>query len=90
MNSQSVLRGLLLRKDCSNAFKETLVEAYDLYCRANNVVWKKPFYERYDKMPKIPSEEKLNMIIAKASKNFALILSMMKDLARAPRLAPLP
>jgi integrase len=31
-------------------------------------------------MPKIPSEEKLNMIIADASKKFALMLSMMRDL----------
>jgi hypothetical protein len=34
-------------------------------------------------MPKIPGEEKSNMIVAKASKCFALILSMMRDLARA-------
>jgi integrase len=47
-------------------------------------VWKKPFYDRYDKLPKIPSEEKLNMIIARSSKKFALILSMMKDLGTRP------
>jgi integrase len=79
-----IVKGFVAQKDCSNAFKETLVEAYDLYCRANNVVWKKPFYERYDKMPKIPTEEKLNMIVARASKCFALILSMMKDLGTRP------
>jgi integrase len=79
-----VVKGFVAQKDCSNAFKETLVEAYDLYCRANSIAWKKPFYERYDKMPKIPSEEKLDMMIARASKSFALILSMMKDLGTRP------
>jgi integrase/recombinase XerD len=78
------VKGFIAEKECSNAFKESLVEAYDLYCRANCISWKKPFYERHDKMPKIPSEEKLNMIIAKASKNFALVFSMMKDLGTRP------
>jgi integrase len=78
------VKGFAAEKECSNAFKESLVEAYDLYCRANCISWKKPSYERYDRMPKIPSEEKLNMIIAKASKNFALVFSMMKDLGTRP------
>ncbi len=61
-----------------------MVEAYDLYCQANGITWHKPFYERYDKLPKIPSEEKLNMIIARSTKKFALMLSMMKDLGTRP------
>jgi hypothetical protein len=50
LEQPELIKRFVAQKDCSNAFKETLVEAYDLYCRANNVVWKKPFYERYDKM----------------------------------------
>jgi len=84
LDQPEVVKGFVAEKDCSNAFKETLVEAYNLYYRANDIVWKKPFYDRYDKLPKIPSEEKLNMIIARSSKKFALILSMMKDLGTRP------
>jgi hypothetical protein len=84
LDKPEVVKGFVAQKNCSNAFKETLVEAYDLCCRANGIVWSKPFYERYDKMPKIPSEEKLNTIIARASKSFVLILSMMKDLGTRP------
>ncbi|MGC8870780.1 MAG: tyrosine-type recombinase/integrase, partial [Brevinematia bacterium] len=61
-----------------------LIEAYAIYCKANNISWIKPFYERYDKLPKIPSEEKLNMIIANCSKRLALILSIIKDLGLRP------
>jgi integrase len=71
-------------KQCSNGFKESLIEAYAIYCKANNISWNKPFYERYDKQPKIPSEEKLNMIIANSSKRLALILSIIKDLGLRP------
>jgi len=84
LDQPEVVKGFVAKKECSNAFKETLVEAYDLYCRANSIAWSKPFYDRYDKLPKIPSEEKLNMIIARSSKTFALILSMMKDLGTRP------
>jgi len=68
----------IANKQCSNGFKESLIETYALYCKANNIVWNKPFYERYDRQPKIPSEEKLNMIIANSSKRLALILSIMR------------
>ena len=78
------VKGFIAEKDCSMAFKESLVEAYDLYCKANGIAWGKPFYQRYDRMPKIPSEEKLNMIIANASRKFALLLSMMRDLGTRP------
>jgi integrase/recombinase XerD len=84
LDQPELVKGFVAEKECSNAFKETLVEAYDLYCRANSIAWSKPFYDRYDKLPKIPSEEKLNMIIARSSKKFALILSMMKDLGTRP------
>ena len=84
LNNAEIVKGFIAQKDCSNAFKESLVEAYDLYCRANKIEWNKPFYQRYDKLPKIPSEEKLNMIIANASRKYVLILSMMKDLGTRP------
>jgi len=84
LGSSELVKGFIAQKNCSNAFKESLVEAYDLYCRAHKIEWSKPFYQRYDKLPKIPSEEKLNMIISSASRKYALILSIMKDLGTRP------
>ena len=71
-------------KQCTNGFKQSLVEAYDIYCKANNISWSKPFYNRYDRQPRIPKEEHLNMIIANASRKLALILSIIKDLGLRP------
>jgi hypothetical protein len=72
LDQPEVVKGFIAEKNCSNAFKETLIEAYDLYCQATGIVWNKPFYERYDKLRKIPSEEKLNMIIARSSKKVCI------------------
>jgi site-specific recombinase XerD len=46
--------------------------------------WNKPFYQRYDKLLKIPAEEKIDMLISKAVPRMALFLSMMKDMGTRP------
>jgi integrase/recombinase XerD len=71
-------------KKCSNAFKECLIETFDMFMRSIGQKWNKPFYARYDKLPKIPSEEKVNMLISHASPRMALILSMSRDLGSRP------
>jgi len=43
--------------------QRALIEAYDIHMRSTKQTWNKPFYQRYDKLPKILTEEKLNMII---------------------------
>jgi integrase len=78
------VKGFIANKKCSNAFKETLIETYDLLMRSINQKWEKPFYARYDKLPKIPTEEKLNMLISNASTRISLFLSMSKDLGTRP------
>jgi integrase len=79
-----VIKAFVANKKCGNAFKECLIEAYDIYMRSIGKTWNKPFYERYDKLPKIPLEEKLNLLIAKAEPRMALFLSMSKDLGSRP------
>jgi hypothetical protein len=69
------VKGFMANKKCTNSFKETLVETYDILIRSINQQWDKPFYARYDKLPKIPTEEKISMLISNASTRMALFLS---------------
>ncbi len=78
------IKTYIANKQCSNAYKECLTEAYDIYLRSVNQTWSKPYYQRYDKLPKIPTTEKLNMLISHATPKMALILSMSKDLGTRP------
>jgi hypothetical protein len=78
------VKTFIANKKCGNAFKESLTEAYDILVRSNNQQWDKPFYARYDKLPKISTEEKLNMLISNARTRMALFLSMSKDLGTRP------
>jgi integrase len=84
LKDPEAVKGYIANKQCSNANKEALIEAYDKVMKSLNLEWQKPFYKRYDKLPKIPTEEKLNMLISHASPRMALYLSMSKDLGTRP------
>ncbi len=79
-----MIKTFIANKQCSNAFKESLIEAYAIHMRSIGQTWNKPFYPRYDKLPKIPTEEKLDMIISQAPPKLALMLTMSKDLGTRP------
>ncbi len=79
-----IIKTFVANKKCSNGFKESLIEAYAIYMRSIGQTWKQPFYNRYDKLPKIPTEEKIDMLISNASTRMALFLSMSKDLGTRP------
>jgi len=78
------VKGFIANKQCSNAYKETLIETYDILMKSTNQQWNKPFYKRYDKLPKIPTTEQLNMLISNARTRMALFLSLSKDLGTRP------
>jgi integrase len=74
----------IAEKKCGNGFKETLVETYAILMRSIGKTRNQPFYARYDKQPKIPKEEKINMIISHAKRRMSLFLSMSRDLGSRP------
>ena len=78
------VKAYIANKKCSSGFKETLIETYALLMKCLNQQWEQPFYQRYDKQPKIPTEEKINMLISNARPRMALFLSMSKDLGTRP------
>ena len=78
------VKTFIANKKCGNAFKECLIETYDLLMRSIGSTWEKPFYKRYDKLPKIPTEQNINMLISHATTRMALILSMSKELGTRP------
>ena len=61
-----VIKTFIANKHCSNAYKQSLIEAYAIYMKSIGQTWQQPFYNRYDKLPKIPTEEQINMLISRA------------------------
>lgn len=71
-------------KQCSNARKQNLVEAYDKHIKSENLQWKAPFYIRYDKKRKAPREELVNFLIDHARLEMKVKLAISKDLGTRP------
>lgn len=71
-------------KQCSNARKENLIEAYDKHIKSSGLKWDKPFYQRYDKKRKAPKEELVNFLIDHARLEMSVKLAISKDLGQTP------
>jgi len=72
------------KKNCSNAHKENLIEAFACYMKSINQKWKQPFYKRYSKKRKAPREPLIDFLINHARLEMKLKLSMSKDLGERP------
>jgi integrase len=83
-NNPEVVKQYISEKDCSNAYKECLIETYNIYMKSINQQWDKPFYQRYDKKRKAPKEQLIDFIINHAKPTTKLKLSMEKDLGTRP------
>ncbi len=74
-----MVNAVIAWKNCSVAFKEALVNAYDHYVRVNGLSWKKPKYPRQRGLPYVASAEQINQIIARAS-----MFSILRDTGLRP------
>jgi len=68
----------------SSGYKGNVVNHYDLYCKFYGIEWKKPYYERVDKIQRIARTEDINKIIAHARLKYAVCYSIMRDTGIRP------
>jgi integrase len=68
----------------SNNYKRNLCFAYKKYAQLCNIKWQMPKYRQDRKIRRIPTSEKLEMIIAKAGKTLAIKLRISKECGLRP------
>ena len=83
-NKPEEVKLYISEKNCSDAHKENLVEAYACYMKSVNQEWEQPFYARYSKKRKAPKEPLVDFLINHARLEMSLKLSMSKDLGERP------
>jgi len=74
LNDPEGVKEYIAKKNCSNTFKESLVNAYDQYARINVIQWNKPLYKREDPMIKLPLEDRVK-------KSYLVVHSKMLSLS---------
>jgi len=72
------------RTSWSNAYKQGVAYAYNSYVKANGLRWSLPHFRVEDKLPKIPTEEKINQIIVRARGKYVLVFSILRDTGMRP------
>jgi integrase len=70
--------------DVADSYKRNLCYAYDHYLKFIGKTWTRPKYYARDKLPRIPLEKTLDMLIASASPSLALKLSISKETGLRP------
>ena len=68
----------------SNSYKETYVKAYNYYAQINALTWNKPKYKYERKIPKIPTTEAVEKIIARASRKYSVIFRLLSETGAMP------
>jgi hypothetical protein len=72
------------KQPLSNGTKNKLCQAYDWYCKANGIQWKKPYYKEAEHIPIIPTTDAVTKIITASSKQYAVIFTIMTEIAVEP------
>jgi len=84
LDNPELVREYIARKGCANSRKMNLVKAYNYYALVNGIEWIKPKYKYERKLPKIPTTEQVNKIIASASPRYATILKILAETGVMP------
>ena len=84
LNKPEQVRGYIARLDRKNGYKRQLCYAYDKYTETHNLSWNKPNYYTPSKMPKIPQESKINLIIANAPLKLGTAIAISRDTGTRP------
>jgi integrase len=75
----STAKNQITNQPLSDCSRNKFAYAYDCYCKAQNIQWKKPFYRVAENTPIIPSTENVNAIINNASPKYATIFKILTE-----------
>ena len=84
LNNPEQVKQLIAKKQCSNAYKKGLCLAYNRFCLYYKIQWEMPKYEPEQHLIKIPTKEKLEMLIANAGRTMGTKLQISMETGLRP------
>jgi integrase len=69
---------------CTDGYKDNLIDAYSHYAKFCKIHWTKPKYMREERITRVPKEEDINKIISHAKLKSASAYSIMRDTGLRP------
>jgi len=84
LDKPETVKGFLAQLDRKNGYKRNLTFAYNVFVKICKLQWEKPNYFAPQKLPKIPTKEKVEMLIANSSTKLALAISISRGTGMRP------
>jgi len=84
LNRPEQVKQFIASKNVTNGYKKNLALAYNLFCKYYKIDWEMPKYKVQSRTIRIPTTEKLNMLIARAGKTLGLKLTISKETGLRP------
>jgi len=78
------IKALLAKKNVSDGYKSNLCDAYGHFLDCHGLTWFRPRYKRTKGLPRVPSTENVERIIARCSWRYATIFSILRDVGAMP------
>jgi len=84
LNNPEEVKRFIANLDVTPSYKKNLSIAYNKYCQYNQIEWEMPHYQPQPKLIKIPTREKLEMIISASGKTLATRLTISLECGLRP------
>jgi integrase len=78
------VKAFIAKRNVSNGYKRNLCIAYNKYCKYYKIEWNMPLYKPEAKAIKIPTKEKIEMLIASARKPLSIKLQISMETGLRP------
>jgi len=84
LNDCEAVKDYIILKECSEAQKEALTNAYDAWVRFKGKKWNKPKFKRESKLPFVPTETEVNQLIAGLAPKVSAFCELLKETGFRP------
>jgi len=84
LNKPEEVKTFIANLQTSNGYKRNLCIAYNKYCEYYKIEWEMPLYKTEAKTIRIPTKEKLEMLIARAGRTLSIKLTISKETGLRP------
>jgi len=79
LNNPKETETFILNLNCEAKYKNSLISLYQHFCKANQITWEKPKkISENVSLIKIPTEERINVIISSATPKYAVVYNLSK------------
>jgi len=84
LNEPEQVKQFIANLQTTNGYKKNLAIAYNKYCKYYQTKWEMPLYKPEAKTIKIPTKEKIEMLIASAGRILSIKLTISKETGLRP------